>query len=173
MPISIITRSYRTSELKELVSNLSENNQIKTEVIAVCNRNDYDLNGITLIIENSNRFEARITGIKNAHFDKVLLLDSDQLPEDGLLRELEGRNSDMFIIPEKSLGTGFTSKCLDDWRIRNEKLARLRSSPYLPVVPRLYKQTLLMEAIDKLPKSAYNIISHEDSILYYSACQIS
>lgn len=119
MPISIITRSYRTSELKELVSNLSENNQIKTEVIAVCNRNDYDLNGITLIIENSNRFEARITGIKNAHFDKVLLLDSDQLPEDGLLRELEGRNSDMFIIPEKSLGTGFTSKMFG--RLENQK----------------------------------------------------
>ena len=56
MPISIITRSYWTSELKELVSNLKQYDEVEKEIIAVCNRNDYDLDGITLILENSNRF---------------------------------------------------------------------------------------------------------------------
>ena len=104
---------------------------------------------------------------------KILLVDSDQMPEDGLLRELEERNDDMTIIPEKSLGKGFTAKCLDDWRTRNESLARDKISPYLPVVPRLYKKELLMRAIEKLPKNVYKIISHEDSILYYATFKIS
>jgi hypothetical protein len=173
MPISIITRSYWTSELKELVSNLKQCDEVEKEVIAVCNRNDYDLDDITLILENSNRFEARIKGIESAHFDKILLLDSDQILEDGLLHELENRNEDMIIIPEKSLGKGFTAKCLDDWRTRNESLARQRMSPYLPVVPRFYKKEPLKRAIGKLPKNAYKIISHEDSILYYATFKIS
>ena len=89
MSISVITRSYRTSELKELISYLKENNETEQELITVCNVIDYHLSGVNLIIENSNRFEARITGINNSHFDKVLLLDSDQIPEYGLIQELE------------------------------------------------------------------------------------
>lgn len=173
MPISIITRSYRTSELKELVSHLKRSDEIEKEVISVCNINDYDLHGVNLILENSNRFEARITGIKSAHFEKLLLLDSDQIPEDGLLRELEERNEDMIIIPEKSIGKGFTAKCLDDWRTRNESLARQKISPYLPVVPRFYKKGPLIKAIGKLPYNVYKIISHEDSIPYYATFKIS
>ena len=173
MPISIITRAYWTSELKEFASYLEQYDDVEKEVIAVCNRNDYDLDGITLILEDSNRFEARISGIKNSHFDKILLLDSDQILEDGLLYELEKRNEDMIIIPEKSLSKGFTAKCLDDWRTRNESLARQKISPYLPVVPRLYKKEPLMKAIGRLPNNAYKIISHEDSILYYATFKVS
>jgi len=173
MPISIITRSYRTSELKELVFYLKENDEVEKEIIAVCNRKDYDLDGITLILEDSNRFKARVTGIKNAHFDKILILDSDQIPEDGLLDELEKGSGDMVIIPEKSLYKSFTARCLDDWRIRNENLAKQEVSPYLPVVPRLYKKELIMKAIGQLPEAVYNIISHEDSVFYYATFKIS
>ena len=173
MPISIITRSYWTSELRGLASYLERNDEVEKEVIAVCNRKDYDLNGITLILEDSNRFRAKITGIKNAQFKKILILDSDQIPEDGLLHELEKRNEDMIIIPEKSLGAGFTARCLDDWRTRNENYARKNISPYVPVVPRLYKKGPLIRAIGKLPDSVYKIISHEDSIPYYETFKIT
>lgn len=173
MPISIITRSYWTSELKELVYSLKRNDEIEKEVVAVCNKKDYDLHGINLILENSNRFEARITGIKNAQFDKVLLLDSDQVLEDGLLHEIENRNEEMMIIPEKSLGKGLTAKCLDDLRTRNEMFAKKNISPYVPVVPRYYKKEPLMAAIGKLPQGTYNVMSHEDSILYNEVYRIT
>ena len=173
VPISIITRSYRTSELKDLASYLERNHEVETEVIAMCNMNDCDLDGTVLILENSNRFKARITGIKNAQFDKILFLDSDQIPEGGLLSELDDRNEDMVIIPEKSLNIGFVAKCLDDWRTRNENYARKNISPYVPVVPRLYKKGPLIRAIGKLPDSVYKIISHEDSIPYYETFKIT
>lgn len=167
MPISVVTRSYRTSELRNLVSYLEQNNETEKEVIAVCNRNDYDLHGIKLVLEGSNRFKARITGIRNAQYDRILLLDSDQVPEDGLLSELSNVNEDMVIVPERSLSGSLTAECLDDWRIKNEKLARMKTSPYMLVVPRFYKREPLLDTISKLSNDIYNILSHEDSILYY------
>ena len=171
MPISIITRAYKASELKNLVNNLNSNTEIEKEIVAVCNRDDYNIKNSKLIIEDSNRFKARITGIKNAVYDKILLLDSDQVPEKGLLNELDDKNGDMIIIPEKSINNNFTSKCLDDWRYRNEKLARKKITPYIPVIPRFYKKKYLLSAINKLSENMYNIIDHEDSILYYYAFQ--
>jgi len=167
MAISIITRAYKTSELKNLVSNINSNNEVEKEIIAVCNVNDYNIEGIKIILENSNRFRARITGIKNASYEKILLLDSDQIPEKGLLSELDDKNNDMVIIPEKSMNNNLTSKCLDDWRYRNEKLARKNITPYIMVIPRFYKKEYLINTINRLPESIYNILSHEDSILYY------
>ena len=114
MSISIVTRAYKTSELKNLISNLHENLEVEKEIIAVSRINDYDIKGINLIIENSKRFQARITGIKHANYDKILLLDSDQIPEKGILHELDNKKEDMIIIPEKSINKNFTSKCLDD-----------------------------------------------------------
>jgi len=167
MPISIVTRAYKTSELKNLILNLHTNLEVKKEIIAVCRINDYDIKGINLIIENSNRFQARITGIKSANYDKILLLDSDQIPEKGLLHELDNKNEDMVIIPEKSISKNFTSKCLDDWRYRNEKYAMENPNPYILVVPRYYKRSVLLNVINKLSPDIYKIESHEDSILYY------
>jgi len=167
MAISIITRAYRTSELKNLVNNLTSNNEVEKEIIAVCNLNDYNIEATKLIIENSNRFKARITGIKNSNHDKILFLDSDQIPEKGLLSELDGKNNDMIIIPEKSINNNFTSKCLDDWRYRNERVARKNITPYIPVVPRFYKKKYLINAINRIHQNVYNIIDHEDSIIYY------
>ena len=173
MSISIITRSYRLSELKGLASYLEGNKEIEKEVIAVCNIKDTDLRGIKLILQNSNRFEARITGIKNAKYDKVLLLDSDQIPENDLLLELDNRDDDMVIIPEKSISESLTAKCLDDWRTRNENLARKRISPYILVVPRFYRKIILLEAIGKMPHILFKTVSHEDSILYYESFRIT
>jgi len=167
MSISIVTRAYKTSELKNLILNLHTNLEVEKEIIAVCRINDYDIKGINLIIENSNMFQARITGIKNANYDKILLLDSDQIPENGLLHEIDDKNEDMVIIPEKSINKNFTSKCLDDWRYRNQKYAMENPNPYIPVVPRYYKKSVLLNVISKLSPDVYKIESHEDSILYY------
>lgn len=167
MSISIVTRAYKTSELKNLISNLHTNLEVEKEIIAVCRINDYDIKGINLIIENSNRFQARITGIKSANYDKILLLDSDQILEKGILHELNDKNEDMVIIPEKSINKNFTSKCLDDWRYRNEKRAMTNPNPYIPVIPRYYKRTVLLNVINKLSPEIYKIERAEDIILYY------
>ena len=167
MSISIVTRAYKTSELKNLISNLHENLEVEKEIIAVSRINDYDIKGINLIIENSKRFQARITGIKHANYDKILLLDSDQIPEKGILHELDNKKEDMIIIPEKSINKNFTSKCLDDWRYRNEKRALKNPNPYIPVVPRYYKRTVLLNVINSLFPEIYEIVDHEDSVLYY------
>ncbi len=91
MPISIITRAYKTSELRNLVNNLDLNTEIEKEIVAVCNINDYNIKNANLIIEDLNKFEAKITGIKKAVYDKILLLDSDQIQEKGRLKELENK----------------------------------------------------------------------------------
>ncbi len=167
MSISIITRAYKTSELKNLINNLNSNNEIEKEIIAVCNIKDYNIENAKLIIEDSNRFQARITGIKNANYDKILLLDSDQIPEKGLLEELDNKNEDMIIIPEKSMNNNFTSKCLDDFRYRVENYAKRYHSPFIPVIPRMYRTSYAKDSINELPTKIYGILSHEDSILYY------
>ena len=169
MPISIITRAYKTSELRNLITNINLNNEVHKEIIAVCNVSDFNLEGTNLIIENSNRFKAKITGIKNARYENVLFLDSDQIPENGLLSELDKKKENMVIIPEKSINNNFTSKCLDDWRYRIEKLARKQPTSYIPVIPRFYKREVLIGAVNRLPVGILGIITHEDSILYHEA----
>ena len=167
MSISIITRAYKTSELKNLLLNLNSNTETEFEVIAVCNVKDCETHEIKLVIEDSNRFEARISGIRHANYDKVLLLDSDQIIENGLLAELDNRSEDIIIIPERSVNKTLTSVCLDDWRSRYENYARTHVSPYVPVVPRFYRKRFLINAIKKLSPNVYAVISHEDSVLYY------
>lgn len=167
MAISILTRAYKTSELKSLIKYLNSIKEVEKEIVAVCNVKDQDINGINLIIENSNRFEARITGIKNSNYENILLLDSDQIPEKGLFKELESKKEDMIIVPEKSLNRNLNSMCLNDWRFRNEQLARQKPSPYVPVVPRFYKRKHLINVALRIPTSVTKIIDHEDSILYY------
>lgn len=167
MALSIVTRAYKTSELRILIDYLNSNNEVKTEIVAVCNINDYDLKNSNTIIEDSNMFEARVTGIRNAVYDKLLLLDSDQIPEKGLLLELNNIEEDMVIIPEHSVKNSFTSMCLDDWRYRNESLARRVPTPYIPVIPRFYRKNFLLSAVNKLSSNICKIIDHEDSILYF------
>lgn len=170
MPISVVTRAYRTSELRNLVSNLQTNHEIEKEVIAVCKIEDCKLKSVQslkLMLEDSNRFEARITGIRNSVYDKVLFLDSDQIPETGLLSELDERNENMIIIPERSLRHDFVGKCLDDWRARNEKLSMREPSPFIPVIPRFFRKDKLIDAINSAQSNMCNLLRAEDSILYY------
>lgn len=172
MAISIITRAYKTSELQMVIKNLDLNNEASKEIIAVCNINDYNfdkIKNLNIIIENSNMFQARITGIKSANYDKILLLDSDQIPGKGLINEIENSENDMLIVPERSLNNNFTGRCLDDWRYRNEKYALKNPNPDIPVIPRYYKKSFLIDIINKLPLEIYKVIAHEDSILYYMA----
>ena len=73
----------------------------------------------------------------------------------------------MVIIPEGSICSNFTSKCLNDWRNRNESLAKRKTTPNIPVIPRFYNKKYLLAAINKLSPNVCKIIDHEDSILYY------
>lgn len=143
------------------------------EIVAVCRIKDCELENARLIIEDTNMFEARLTGIRNARYENVLLLDSDQLPEQGLLEELENIGSDMAIIPERSIYHSFVASCLDDKRERMEKYAYRLPSPYIPAIPRYYKRELLMKAMNVLPPNISKIEAHEDSILYYGAFKLS
>lgn len=169
MGISIITRAYRTSELKSLMEKLNLNQDAEIEVISVCNKNDFNLKGTRTIIGNFNRFQAKTVGVKNASYDKILIMDSDQIPESGLIEELDNITGDAIIIPERSIGNSFTSSCLNDWRSRNEAYAKRETSPYIPVIPRLYNKNLIIGVIENLPEVIYNIVDHEDSILYFKA----
>ena len=135
MPISIIARSLKSSELRNLVTTLTSRKEAKIEIIAVSRTNDSDFGGnINLIVENSNRLQAKATGVKKAKYDNLLFLDSDQIPQEYLLSELENKKDDMVIIPERSLNNSFVASCLDDWRFRNERVAMNHPNPYIPVV---------------------------------------
>ncbi len=166
MPISIVTRAYRSSQLENLISNLHNNTEIEFEIIAVCNIKDVEYDNVKIILENSNRFRARITGIRNAKSERILLIDSDQILENGLLTELNTKTDDMVIIPERSISCNVVGRCLDDWRFRNEKRAFKHPRPDIPVIPRFYWKKQLARIVGELPEIVFGIISHEDSVLY-------
>lgn len=173
MAISIITRAYRSSELSYLVKQLGNIHNIEFEIIAVCNIEDAKFNGVDIVTENTNRFQARATGIKMANFERILLIDSDQLPENDLLLELENTHDDMVIIPERSYNRNFVGKCLDETRSRNFIWAKRGPDPSIPAIPRFYKTEQLKQSVNRISKSVYNIISHEDSILYNEVCKVT
>lgn len=173
MSISIVTRSYRSSELGRLCSEIEKMKLSEIEIVAVCDIMDQSLDGVRLIIESTNMFEARITGILNATHEKLLLIDSDQTINASLLFEIEALDFDMVIIPERSKNNNLLGRSLDDWRLRNFNVALKFPNPIYPVIPRLYKKELLLQAIKLINPTFYKMIDHEDSILYYSAYQIS
>ncbi|MDG6927042.1 MAG: hypothetical protein JRN10_06425 [Nitrososphaerota archaeon] len=171
--ISIITRALKSSELKPLFSHLKQEHL--HEVIAVCVKPDWVPHPpFRLIVEQSGRFEAKITGIKHARGDYVLLLDSDQFPEAGLISELEKSKTDMVIIPERSSRSDAIGIMLDDWRSRNERRAMKNPSPYIPVIPRFYNKDKILKAAEKIPREVIKtVVSHEDSVLYYEVFKIT
>jgi hypothetical protein len=130
--------------------------------------NDYNIgNNVKLIVDSTNRFEAKVIGVKYTSFDEILFLDSDQIPQEGLLAELDNKNDDMVIIPERSLNHSFSARCLDDWRARNERVAMVNPNPFIPVIPRFFKKKYVLNAIEKLDPKVYSVKTHEDSVLYY------
>ena len=173
MNLSIVTRSIRTSELYRLLDAIGEFKINEFEVVAVCRIKDCEVDNIRLILEDTNRFEARITGIRNANYENILLLDSDQVPEMGLIDELINIDAQMVIIPERSLSRSLVASWLDDYRKRIENYAHRYPAPNIPVVPRFYKRNILLKAIELLPHRIYESESHEDSILYYKAFDIT
>jgi len=174
MPISIITRAKKTSEVKNLIYNLNSNLEVEKEIIAVCIINDCNIENAKVILENSKMLEAKITGIKNAKFDKILFLDSDQIPQKGLLEELDKRNEDMIIIPEKSYNNNLIGKLLDYQRDYMFKYSKLNPSPLISVIPRFYKKELMLQAIKNINDfELKNIVQYEDSLLYYEIYKLS
>jgi glycosyltransferase involved in cell wall biosynthesis len=177
MSISIVTRSLRTSELQGLIDNLMLIDNTEIEIIAVCVEEDVIINEIEkvrIIIENSNRFRARITGIRNASFENVLLLDCDQRVTKELLRELDKKKEDIVIIPERSSRQDIVRVMFDDLRKKTEAVSVGSPSPDFPVVPRFYKRDVLMKGLaDISDYIAEYGLSHEDSILFYEVYRYS
>lgn len=167
MGLTIVIRAMKSSELNQRILNSLIDINFEIEVLVVCNINDYPIERIRYIENKVGRFEARIIGIKNAQYDKILFLDSDQIPEVGLIDDLVKLNCDACIIPERSLGRSLCSNLMNDWRIRIESYGIRHPSPFIPVIPRLYSKGILLKAINRLPTNYEVIIDHEDSILYY------
>lgn len=169
MTISIILRSLRSSELFALCKEITKSCTVEIEIIAVCNINDRPIDGVRYITQNASRLEAKIIGVKNSRYDKILFIDSDQIPEHGLIEELNNVNCDMCIIPERFLSGSLTSVIFEEWKERIESYARNNISPFIPVIPRFYDKQILLNIIDKLPLNYYKVVDHEDSILFYFA----
>lgn len=174
--LSVILRSRRTSELAlplKWIAGYVARKDI--EVIAVCSINDVaPPRWVKLMIKRCGRLRARLFGVEEATGDGILFLDSDQVPSKHLLEELKVTDLHMAIIRERSLTGGFVGLCLDDWRLRMERLAMRKHSPELPVVPRFYRRRIASLASQNLPDEVIDaVVSHEDSVFYYEATRVS
>lgn len=141
------------------------------ELIVVVKRRDINISDeyVSIITEDSNRFQARKTGI-HASNGNVLLLDSDQIPEKALLMELQCSRSDALVIPEKSLNRNLIGRLLDLQRTYFQEIAKPNYYPEFPVVPRFYNGDIIRVTLDRMDKQIFKYgLSHEDSILYYEA----
>ncbi len=172
MDISIITRSLRADELLTFLRNVQPLIESGDEIVAVVKNHNIDLSAFTnlrIFESDSNRFQARVLGIKMARNDGILLLDSDQYLNEYLIKEIKDVNSAVVMIPEVSDGGTVFSSLLDSQRGHFFKLSKIYGgSPLVPAVPRFYRKDLLMKALNEMEKHYFiDGLSHEDSILYY------
>ena len=129
---------------------------------------------IKYIYKNVSRFEALILGIKTAHFNSVLIIDSDQIVSPDLIFELNKIDEDMSIISERSYNRNFIGRISDRHREFLYMHSKKHVSDSLPVIPRFYRREIIEKAISKLERSELSWISqHEDSVIYSEALKIS
>ena len=165
----MVTRSLNLSEIKNLYGSIKENLSEDLELVIVVKRRDIDISGkyVTIVTEDSNRFQARRTGIL-ASKGNVLLLDADQIPQKALLEELQHCTYDAMVIPEKSLNRNFMGRLLDLQRAYFQEMANPNYDPKFPVVPRFYNGDIVRKTLYKMDDKIFKYgLSHEDSILYY------
>ncbi|NON61516.1 hypothetical protein, partial [Acidianus sp. RZ1] len=82
------------------------------------------------------------------------------------IEELEKLDCDAVLIPEKSANRNVVGRLLDlqrDYLVRYVKVKGF--SPYVVAVPRCFKREKLLNINVK----DLNVVSHEDSVLYYEA----
>ncbi len=167
----MVTRSLNLSEIKNLYGTLKESLSGDLELIVVVKRRDIDISDeyVTIITEDSNRFQARKTGIMVSN-GNILLLDADQIPEKALLKELQDCTSDAMVIPEKSLNRNFIGRLLDLQRAYFQEIAKPNYDPRFPVVPRFYNGDIIRGILNRMDSEVFKYgLSHEDSVLYYEA----
>lgn len=167
--LSIVTRALCLSDIEQLYTTIKRKLSKQIELIVVARKENFFLSdeNVTVIIEDSNRFEARKSGILAAK-GNILLLDNDQIPSELLLIELQNIKADAVIIPERSLNRNLVGRLLDFQRNYFQELAKPTFSPYFPVVPRFYRNDIIKNVVNNLDTFVFKYgLSHEDSILYY------
>lgn len=177
--ISIIVRTKNDPNVISCVKSFEQIESPSCELIIV-DSSDNQTNFDTLSIKvqclrkNVSRFEALKVGIQFSSFDKILIIDSDQIVSRELITQLAHIEHDMCIISEMSYNKNFIGEISDYHREFLYRHAKHYLSASLPVIPRLYAKDIIFKAISKLTDSEISSISqHEDSVIYFEALKIS
>ncbi len=178
-PISVIIRNKNDPSISCCIHSFNEVCEGTFELVIV-DSSDHPMNfgesslNIRYFYEKLTRFRALNLGIKMANFEKVLIIDSDQIVSSTLISELVKINEDMCIIREQSYNKNFIGRISDRHREFLYRHSKRNFSESLPVIPRLYRRKVIEKAISKIKTIEQSMISqHEDSILYSEALKIS
>jgi glycosyltransferase involved in cell wall biosynthesis len=174
MSISVVTRTKGEVGLDHLILPILAATPPVEELIVVdssSNPEDFLADSRLRVLRRPlNRFMARLEGIREARADHILLLDADQIPGPGLLRELQFLDVDAAVIPERSLGESMIGTLLDRGRTYLENVVTKFPRPEVPIIPRYYSREVLARACDGLRQVAEGPgLAHEDSILFLEA----
>ncbi|MEM3846721.1 MAG: glycosyltransferase family A protein [Candidatus Parvarchaeota archaeon] len=177
--ISVVIRSRKGEDIRETVESVevSSSGYDNVEIIIVSQSEEEKkvMDGRKIFLySNAKRIEAKLIGVKESRFDKVLFVDSDQIISKNLIQEVMKINYDMAFVPERSLSSGFMPYVMDAKRRVVEGIARRRIDPTIPAVPRVFKREIVYSALISLPDSIIkNVTETEDSIIYYASTKIS
>jgi alpha-N-acetylglucosamine transferase len=172
MSITIITRTKNDPQITNLVNNILKidvSYGLEVVVIDSSSQNiQYPkLDQIIVIRKDESMFNAKLLGLSQAKYDKVLFLDSDQLIEKQVLDEIEQTNFDAFLIKERSANKNLMGKILD-WQRKDVENYSFRNDfdPRIPAVPRAFSK----HALTEIGLDNFNDVSssHEDSIFYHA-----
>lgn len=133
----------------------------------------YEEEGCRIVESRARRFEALRIGAEHASGDTILFLDSDQRPDKSLVPEIAVKDFDAFYIPERSFSPSLLGTLLDIKRWWVERVATRTPVPWVPVVPRAYRKTLVMRAFDGISDLELSSVhQHEDSLLFLEAWKL-
>ncbi len=179
MGISVIIRNKNDVNIERCISSFENVDQKKYEIILIDSSDkpmDFKKFHVIILYEyrNVSRSEALIIGISMAKYEKILIIDSDQIVSSQLMDQLDSIKNDMCVIQEKSLNRNFIGKLTDFHREFLYLYSKQFISETLPVIPRLYRRSLFNTVIARIGvKQLSRISQHEDSIIFSEALKIS
>ena len=129
---------------------------------------------VTWMSSRRGRFEALSLGIHAVRSSRVLILDDDQVLDQGLASELNEIEGDAIFVPERSLNRNLVGRFMDLKRAGVENLARKAPNPAIPAVPRCYDAPTALRALARVGEAELRAISqHEDSVLYFEVARLA
>lgn len=177
--LSVVIRSRKNEDLGKTLGALHYelSNREGLEVIVVSLSDEYrefSSNKVKYIFCNAKRIEAKKIGVERSSYNYVMFLDSDQIVSHTLLGKLLGCSADMVMIPERSSSRDIMSRILNSKRRSTEGKAKKTIDPALPVVPRMFRSSLLEKVFKSLPDFVVkNVTETEDSLIFYEALKFS